>query len=295
MFLKDFIYDNIAGLQEVYAPEEARALVLRLCRDVLGTESYTHVIEPETLVPEDRLPFLREAVRRLLREEPLQYILGYEDFAGYRFNVTPAVLIPRPETEELCREAVAVARGMKREKGELRILDLCTGSGCIAWTLALSVPGAVVVGADVSEDALEVAMQPHLQELAAGTGAVPPEFVRYDVLKGPDGFAPGMFDMILSNPPYIRESEKSMMRKNVLDYEPELALFMPDDDFLIFFEKISEFAKKRLNPGGFAMVEINEALEGPTSSIFSAGGFAEIESEKDFRAKFRFIKFKKQA
>lgn len=295
MLLKDFICASIAELQEVYSPEEARALVLRLCGDVLGTRSYTHVIEPETLVPEDRIPFLHEAVRRLMLEEPLQYILGYEEFAGYRFNVTPAVLIPRPETEELCREAVAVAGCMKKEKGALRVLDLCTGSGCIAWTLALSVPGAEVVGADVSEDALKVASQPELRELAARTGALPPEFVRYDVLEGPEGFVDGMFDMILSNPPYIRESEKSLMRRNVLDYEPELALFVPDDDFLIFFEKISEFAKKRLNPGGFAMVEINEALEEATSSIFSASGFSEIESEKDFRAKFRFIKFKKQA
>lgn len=308
MYLKDFISDSVRRLQPLYPVEEAKAIVLELCRGILGTERYTHVIYPGTVVEEGLVPVLDKAVERLSSGEPLQYVIGYTEFSGFRFRVTSDVLIPRPETEEMCREAVAVARGMVesrerlcrgcaslKEMSHLKILDLCTGSGCIAWTLALSVPGAEVVGVDISEKALDVASSQELGLVAEELGARVPRFVRYDVLDGPDGFEPGEFDIILSNPPYVMESEKSLMRSNVLDHEPELALFVPDSDPLKFFRAVADFAKKRLRSGGFGMVEINEALEGPTATIFSSSGFSEISVQKDFRDKFRFVSFKKQA
>lgn len=308
MYLKDFIRNAESVLASVYDMAEAKAVVLALCREILGTESYTHIVYPETEINAGLMPALDEAVSRLSEGEPLQYVIGYTEFSGFRFRVTPDVLIPRPETEELCRKAIAVARSMAdsrerlcpgctsmKEMSHLKILDLCTGSGCIAWTLALSVPGAEVIGVDISEKALEVAASQEFGLVAEELGARVPRFVRYDVLNGADGFEAGEFDIILSNPPYVMEKEKSLMKKNVLYYEPELALFVPDDDPLKFFRAVADFVKKRLRSGGFGLVEINEALGGPTRAIFSDSGVSEISAGKDFRDKIRFVSFKKQA
>lgn len=307
VYLKDFIRDSVSALSSVYPVEEAKAAVLALCHEMLGTESYTHVIYPDTTVAEDVLPVLGKAVLRLQKGEPLQYVLGYAEFCGFRFNVTPDVLIPRPETEELCRIAVSEAAGLTdarsalcgrcasmKEMTRLRVLDLCTGSGCIAWTLALSLPGAAVTGADISESALETASSQDLYLQAEELGAIVPRFVRYDVLSGPDGFEPGEFDIILSNPPYVMEGEKAFMRNNVLDYEPSLALFVPDDDPLLFYRSVADFAGKRLRHGGFCLVEINEALGDAAAALFVSAGFSDVAVLMDFRGKNRFVKFKKQ-
>lgn len=308
MYLKYFISDSVRKLQPQYPAEESKAIVLALCREILGTESYTHIIYPETSVDERFIPVLENAVSRLSQGEPLQYVTGYTEFCDFRFRVTPDVLIPRPETEELCREAVAAANRMVssrkalcrdcaslKEMARLKILDLCTGSGCISWTLALSVPGAEVVGVDISDKALDVAASQELDLVAEERGAIVPRFVKYDVLDGPDGFADGEFDIILSNPPYVMEKERASMKNNVLDFEPGLALFVPDDDPLKFYRAVAEFAKKRLRYGGFGMVEINEALGGPTEAIFSSSGFSGVSVQKDFRGKIRFVSFKKQS
>lgn len=293
MLLRDFVRRSSLLLQEAYPEDEAKALVLRLCRDVLGTESYTHIVYPDYKVTEASVPFLEEAVLRLKDYEPLQYITGTAEFSGFTFRVRPGVLIPRPETEELCRMAVSSVRSSGFTAGEMpfRILDLCTGSGCIAWTMALSLPGAEVTGVDISDTALETAAGQSLAGLAAECGAKVPDFVRYDVLSGPAGFPAGDYCLILSNPPYVMTHEKSLMCRNVLDYEPELALFVPDGDPLLFYRAVADFAADRLLPGGTCIVEINEALGDDVCSLFCGYGFAEVRKSRDFRAKDRFVSF----
>jgi len=332
MLLKDLIVSSRAALSSVYPEEEARSIVARLAGELLGVESYTHIIAPETAVDDDLMQDFDSAMERIKNGEPLQYVLGYADFCGFRFRVTPDVLIPRPETEILCRETVETSSAMQavrneafgccasmKEMSRLRIMDLCTGSGCIAWTLALSLPGARVIGADISEKALSVAESQAyapqksetsmkslsntdlscrtLADFAEERGSLVPQFVLHDVLSAPDILEgegiPDGFDVIVSNPPYVRDSEKSLMHRNVLDFEPSLALFVPDDDPLKFYTAIAEFSKTRLIPGGFGMVEINEAFGDAVAAIFSSAGMSEVRTVKDFAAKNRFVCFRK--
>ena len=286
MLLRDFIsgarlaMTSAEAMSPGYSAEESKALVARLCKEVLGVESYTHIIEPSLEIPPVKEPVLREALTRLLKGEPIQYILGYEYFMDRRFNVSPAVLIPRPETEILCREALALSR-----EGD-RALDLCTGSGCIAWTLSLA--GLQTVAVDISPEALAVASSQPFDGPS-------PKFLLKNVLEGPSGFEEGLFDLIVSNPPYVRESEKALMRKNVLDYEPSLALFVKDADPLVFYNAVASFAKLLLKPGGHGFVEINEAFGKETAAIFSAAGFSEVRILRDFDTKMRVVTFKKRS
>ena len=285
MLLRDFIsgarlaLTSAEAMSPGYSAEESKALVARLCKEVLGVESYAHILEPSLEIPPVKEPVLREALTRLLKGEPLQYILGYEYFMDRRFNVSPAVLIPRPETEILCREALALSR-----EGD-RALDLCTGSGCIAWTLSLA--GLETVGVDISPEALAIASSQPFDGPS-------PKFLLKDVLEGPSGFEEGIFDLIVSNPPYVRESEKALMRTNVLDYEPSLALFVKDADPLVFYNAVASFAKLLLKPGGHGFVEINEALGEETAAVFSAAGFSEVRILRDFDMKMRVVTFKKR-
>ena len=285
MLLRDFIsgarlaMTSAEAMSPGYSAEESKALVARLCKEVLGVESYTHIIEPSLEIPPVKEPVLREALTRLLKGEPIQYILGYEYFMDRRFNVSPAVLIPRPETEILCREALALSR-----EGD-RALDLCTGSGCIAWTLSLA--GLETVGVDISPEALAIASSQPFKGPS-------PKFLLKDVLEGPSDFEEGIFDLIVSNPPYVRESEKALMRTNVLDYEPSLALFVKDADPLVFYNAVASFAKSLLKPGGHGFVEINEALGEETAAVFSAAGFSEVNILRDFNMKMRVVAFQKR-
>ena len=255
-------------------------MILMLCEDLLGVRSYTHVVEPATEIPEDRLAGMQDAVRRLSEGEPIQYVVGETEFYGRRYNVTPAVLIPRPETEQLVKEVVCHC--LERGRG-VRVLDLCTGSGCIAWSVVHEVPGAEVVAVDISEDALQVARGQFPEQPS-------PEFVKDDVLAGGRGFGRGLFDVIVSNPPYVMESEKAQMRKNVLDYEPSIALFVPDDDPLVFYRAIAEWMVECLAPDGVGFVEINESLGEETAEVFRKKGFAATSVLKDFFGKARFLR-----
>ena len=254
-------------------------MVLMLCEEKLGVKSYTHVVEPHTEVPQEYLPELEDDVRRLAEGEPVQYVLGFAEFYGLRFNVSPAVLVPRPETEQLVKEVVCHCLDLGRE---VRVLDLCTGSGCIAWTVACEVPDAEVLGVDISEDALRVAKgQP-------AEGNV--RFLKADVLQCGDGFDEGMFDVIVSNPPYVMDKEKAYMRKNVLEYEPHLALFVPDDDPLVFYRALAGWMKRFLKTGGAGFVEINESLGRQTARDFEDAGYKNTSIIKDFFGKDRFLK-----
>ena len=189
MLLKDFLKEGISRLEPLYPTAEARNIMLMLCEYRIGTKSYTHIVEPETAIKDKFLEPLNADLDRLAAGEPVQYVIGTAEFCGLDFKVNPDVLIPRPETELLCREAIKIGSRMKRMRGAygksarpVRILDLCTGSGCIAWTVAMNIPGAEVIGTDISEKAIMVAMGQNFAAKMKETGAMSPQFVIADVL-----------------------------------------------------------------------------------------------------------------
>lgn len=279
MLLSDFIRDSTDRLAPVYGEREASSIVALLCREKFGVERYEHILHPDSVVDE---ALVEDEMQRLAASEPVQYVLGFSEFCSRRFKVNPSVLIPRPETEELVGMAAKSGAGT-------RILDLCTGSGCIAWSLWFAVPDADVTGVDISAEALSVAKS----QFEFSDGRSVPSFIEADVL-GPSLPLEGGFDLLVSNPPYIMEQEKAAMRSNVLGYEPSLALFVPDDDPLVFYRAIARHARVLLREGGRGFVEINEALGPETKAVFDAAGLKDSAIIRDFFGKDRFISFEKQ-
>ena len=296
MLLVDFLKQGISALEHLYPTAEARSIVLMLCEELIGTKSYTHIVEPQYEIDKKWVQPLAEAMVRLQSGEPIQYVIGKTEFCGRTFRVTPDVLIPRPETELLVREAIKLADRVKRQRipygksaEPVRVLDLCTGSGNIAWSVALSVPGARVVGVDISEAALAVARSQNFSAALKSTGALAPTFVAADILDTEQEFNYGQFDLILSNPPYIMDKEKPLLRRNVVDYEPSGALFVRDDDPMLFYRAIACWSKRFLSPEGKGLTEINEVLGKETETVFRASGFTQTDLVKDFYDKNRFI------
>lgn len=296
MLLSDFIRYAERSLSDLYPSPEARGIVSMLCSARLGVKSYTHIVEPGYTVPEELLPGLESDLGRLRASEPVQYVLGYAEFCGRRFHVDRRVLIPRPETELLVSLASEI---MRAAGGKPRVLDLCTGSGCIAWSLALDFPGAEVTAADISHDALEVARSqfsgPDPESPGSSLVSSGPEFVLADVL-GPVP-APierkGPFGLIVSNPPYVMQKERPSMRRNVLDYEPGLALFVPDDDPLVFYRACARWTDALLAPDGCALFEINEALGDEAASLMRSFGFGSAEVLPDLSGRARFVRVRR--
>ena len=300
MLLADFIKKGVAALEPLYPTAEAHSIVLMLCESLIGTKSYTHIVEPRYDIDKKAEQPLAEAMLRLQAGEPIQYVIGRTDFCGHSFKVNRNVLIPRPETELLVREAIKIAGRIQRMRipygksaEPVRVLDLCTGSGNIAWSVALGVPGARVVGVDISEAALDVARSQNFSADLKSTGALAPTFVAADVLDTEQEFNYGSFDLILSNPPYTMEKERALLRKNVVDYEPALALFVPDDDPLLFYRAVARWSERFLSPEGKGLTEINEVLPKETVAVFRDSGFGEIDVIKDFFDKNRFVFYMK--
>ena len=331
MLLSEFIASALAGLESLYPRVEARSMVSILVCERLGVQSWTHIANPSFEVPEQSLAQLEADLQKLLASEPLQYVLGYAEFYGRRFRVTKDVLIPRPETELLvdtvlqklksasrdCDRACDCAYDRADDRAALKILDLCTGSGCIAWTLALECPqspchacsrepvGAQLTAIDISPAALAIARSQFSGELsqdASGNSIVSGHevtFIEADVLdlseEGLSGahskLALGQFDVIVSNPPYVMEQEKALMRPNVLDHEPALALFVPDDDPLIFYRAIAHHASRLLSAHGWGIVEINTLLAEPTAECFRQVGLQDVTILPDLSGKPRFVSF----
>ena len=299
MLLTQLINKGVETVSELYPEGEAKEMVYAFLEHHVGTKRHTHIIEPTYEVSQEKALQAAEAFERMAAGEPMQYVAGFADFYGRQFRVTPDVLIPRPETELLCREAI-IDRTSSDGSESPRVLDLCTGSGCIAWTLALEMPGAEVTAVDISDGALEVASSQDFAQEMARTGAHAPSFVKADVLAGPDSFchperSEGSFhtqyDILVSNPPYVMDKEKALMRTNVLDHEPHLALFVSDDDPLVFYRAIAQWAEKVLKPGGYCIVEINEALGQETAQIYADAGFGEVKVIKDLSERDRFVSF----
>lgn len=278
MTLDEFLRESASLGEALYPRHESFEIFLRLVQARLGVSRVEHVLNPSFCIPAPALEGLLSDRERLLDGEPLQYVLGEAWFFGRRFRVNRSVLIPRPETEELVGLALPfVSPGS-------RVLDLCTGSGCIAWTLALEAPGCSAVGVDLSADALDVARGQALGQGLADGSAV--EFVQADVLR-PLALG-GRFDLLLSNPPYVPESEKIQMRGNVLDFEPSLALFVPDSDPLVFYRALSARASELLCPGGHAFFEISDSLGPQTLDVFVDAGFP-ARLGKDLSGRDRFV------
>ena len=314
MYLRDIIKKGIETISSLYPEREAREMVLAYLEHRIGTTRHTHIMEPERTVEE--ADSILEDFARMASGEPVQYVTGKAWFYDRLFNVSPDVLIPRPETELLCRTVQDISEAMgtpdprplrghplagggmslvpiASEISSVNILDLCTGSGCIAWTLALEIPGAEVTGIDISDGALTVASGQDFSEELARTSALKPHFVKADVLGKPMSDL-GLYDIIVSNPPYVMDKEKALMRTNVLDHEPHLALFVSDDDPLIFYRAVARWAGQLLRPGGFGIVEINEALAYETEDVFRSAQFGNVRTIKDLNDKDRFVIFEKE-
>ena len=412
MQLQGFIDWAVCSLRDLYPEHEARNMVDILLEERTGRKGWFAVAHPDFELCAAELPGLKDDVARLCTGEPLQYVLGFAWFYSRRFRVSPAVLIPRPETEILVdtvlsrlsdfAHSAASSQGVNGSSGQglgnvrvcgdnvmpgcsPKILDLCTGSGCIAWTLALECPNASVTALDISRDALALARtqfppdslapagavsgaSPAVAPLATSADAVPHSsfagcvsgasptaapagavsgaspaaapagavsgasptaspvaspadavsgasptaapagavsegervvFVEADVLdlseKGISGdcseMGLGKFDVIVSNPPYVMDKEKSQMRTNVLDYEPSIALFVPDDDPLIFYRAIAHHASRLLTDRGWGIVEINSLLANQTADCFRTAGFPTVNILPDLSGRPRFVHF----
>lgn len=287
MLLRELIRKGTDAISHSYPEREAREMVFLFLESRIGTKRHTHIIEPGYEVSDEVAEDAIAAFDRMSSGEPLQYVTGKAHFYGREYHVTPDVLIPRPETELLCRQVL----DMKRSSGHVAAMDLCTGSGCIAWTLALEMPGASVIAADISEGALAVASSQDFAEELSRTGACRPMFVHADILKAPEtlGLENGTFDVLVSNPPYVMLSEKAQMRRNVLEHEPELALFVTDEDPLVFYRAVSGWALHFLRSGGLCMVEINEALGIETADVFVKAGFRNVRIIRDLGSRDRFV------
>lgn len=272
---------RISGeLSAIYPENEAKAVAREAVCSVSGM-CYTSLLASDVVELTDRqLEELSSIVGRLKRYEPLQYVLGCAWFCGRRFAVAPGVLIPRPETEELVSWVIRAEseRGMAR-----RILDIGTGSGCIAVTLALSIVGVDVDAVDISPEALRVA-----ESNAASLGAAV-KFRRMDILSTVVPDMP-VYDVIVSNPPYVMERERAGMERNVLDYEPSAALFVPDDDPLLFYRAIAAYARGALSAGGALYFEINGLLGEETAQLVSSMGFADVELRRDLDGRPRMLR-----
>ena len=294
------------SLTPLYDAGEAQAIV-RTVLDVKYGMTLTDIIcgkVNEISADEERK--LEEIIIRLQKGEPVQYVLGEADFAGRTFRVEPGVLIPRPETAELCQwiekdmiEKSIVSSGDSSEDSPedssgnspqatddaRRILDICTGSGCIAITLGLNIPNSEVTGWDISEDALRIA-QGNVEMLKARNVRIEYQ----DALALPK--AAEAADLIVSNPPYICEKEKADMEKNVLEHEPSLALFVPDEDPLKFYRAIAEYASSALKSGGALYFEINPIYEKETREMLLKLDFKDIETKEDAFGKKRMMRAK---
>lgn len=269
-------------LMHLYTEKEADSLLFLVLMEYTGLTKAGLLARHEDTVSESQLLKIHFAVKELLNEKPVQYVLGKTEFYGLPFIVNSKVLIPRPETEELVERVLTEMNG----KRVPRIIDLGTGSGCIAVTLKKNLPEAEVTAVDVSEFALEVAA------INADLNETRVRFRKLDLLNAPEWTDDFVFDAIVSNPPYVRKMEKAAMQRNVLAFEPELALFVEDADPLIFYRAIIDFAKKFLVVGGHIFCEINQYLAEETMSLFGKQGFAEVEVRADFRGNARVLSCK---
>lgn len=272
------------SLASRYPEREAKAVIRYLLEVGYGLSMADIISGAAESIPSDEMG---KKLRRLLNGEPVQYVVGKAEFGGRIFRVTPDVLIPRPETYELCQWLEEEERGKRKEERDFSILDIGTGSGCIAITLALDMPQAKVEAWDISADALTVARE-NAQELQAKV-----KFEQVDVLSSLPAQGGLGWVSIISNPPYICQKEAAEMEQHVLDHEPHQALFVPDEDPLLFFRAIARLGQKALHKDGRLYFEINPAYHQELTEMLDKMGYSEIETRKDLFGKNRMIKAKR--
>lgn len=274
MILKEAIEQLKAGLAGVAEPQEVQAMIRIICEDVFNYDQVDVALRQESELPVFAQERVTDIITRLRRYEPLQYIVGVARFHGHKFKVTPSVLIPRPETEQLVDLIID-----ENPSSDLRVLDMGTGSGCIAISLARALKFAQVDALDVSRDALVVARE------NAAAMKVKVRFFESDML-APQPAA--RYDIIVSNPPYVCWSERESMEPNVKDYEPGQALFVPDNDPLLFYKSIAPYAVQSLERGGRLYLEINQRFGNEIKRLLEESGFDEVRIIEDSYGKVRF-------
>jgi release factor glutamine methyltransferase len=297
----------IEKLSSKFPRREAEQLIRILLEDLFGIDWNRQLMEPNLCIDERQHYLVSEAVRRLLDGEPVQYVTGIARFGDLLIKVSPAVLIPRPETKELvqkicaslqdnndsllchsnvgkCVSRESMGGGTNKGKPSFRIWDIGTGSGCIAIALAKQFPNAEVIAFDISDEALQIAKE------NAESNGVKVTFVQDDVLNPTSDYFNQPVDLVVSNPPYVCDSERNAMERNVLDWEPGNALFVPDDDPLLFYRQILHLAKKQLTSNGQIWFEINERMGEEMLQLCREIGFTEVEVLEDFAGKPRFCR-----
>lgn len=272
--IAQIINEELSGY---YTQSEASALTRIIATEMLDIPQMTFFLKDDLTLKAEQEAMLFNTIERLKKHEPIQYIQGYSDFCGLRFKVTPATLIPRPETSELVEWIAADNKGKT-----VNILDIGTGSGCIAISLAHKLPESKVTAWDISNDALAVATENSRNNSTKVT------LEQVDILSYEPQSA--QFDIIVSNPPYIKENEKSIMHSNVLNWEPHTALFVPDSDPLLFYRTIAKKGLTLLKSGGTLYFEINRAHGTETMKMLADYGYTNIELRKDFAENDRMIK-----
>ena len=268
-----YISRRIAAL---YSPEECRRIARMAAAAWSGEREVKFLTEPNEII---EIIALEQLSDELAEGRPIQYVVGRADFYGEEFAVREGVLIPRPETEELVGWALERAEAFPNPQ----IVDICTGSGCIAIALKKNLKSATITAIDISDEALAIARD------NATTLQADVEFIKDDVLSGLPALTDRHFDIIVSNPPYIPSSEQSAMHINVTGFEPHLALFVADDDPLIFYRHIAQRAREILTDKGVLLFEIHETLAKATASMLEGEGYTDIEIRNDFRQKPRMI------
>jgi release factor glutamine methyltransferase len=273
------------GLKTLYDFKEAEAITLLALSEITGFSKAKLKAFPEEQIDPGQTKQLADLLSRLKTGEPIQYIIGHIEFYGLRFKVNPSVLIPRPETEELAEWVIASVGPQQCWGAVGNILDIGTGSGCIAISLKKNLPGFRVSATDISDDALKTA------EENARLNNVDIDFIKADILstEKPFTFHLSPFTSIISNPPYVTLHDKTQMHKNVTDFEPHTALFVPEDDPLVFYKAIANFAVKNLVQNGLLFFEINESYGKEIVELLADKGFKNIELRKDMSGRDRMI------
>jgi len=280
MTMQEATFLLLKKLRSIYSDGETNQITDWVMEHLTGSKKAERMIYKNESITSKEEEQLQDYIKRLMAHEPVQYILNEAWFCGLKFYVDKNVLIPRPETEELVEWVVKEARG---QKSEIRILDVGAGSGCIPVSLKKKLENATVWSCDISNDALQVAKR------NATTLAIDVNFIQLDFLNEEQREKLPAFDIIVSNPPYIPVKEKIEMQPNVLEHEPPTALFVPDNDTLVFYRAIAAFGKNHLNKNGMIYTEINESLGKTTTELFQQNGYI-TEIKKDMQGKERMIK-----
>lgn len=276
-------YELLNKLKGLYDDYESAAIAHEVMHHVTGRDKLQRILEKDTSFSAAELSSFELMQAELLRGKPLQYVIGHAWFMGRRYKVNEHVLIPRPETEELVDWVV---QDMKDADKTISILDIGTGSGCIPISLKLELPKAIVSSCDVSSNAIVVAKE-NARQLQADINVLETDFLDADKRR-----ALGQYDIIVSNPPYIPAGEKEQLHKNVKDFEPSVALFVPNDDALLFYRAIAAFGKEHLNKEGSIYCELHVDYAMATKQLFEDMGYSYVEVRKDMHGNLRMLKAK---